>query len=75
MAHPCISCGKLCNCGAPQNCCECYECQTGEPEEVEFIRCDKCDGHDACEDFGCAYEHGLGRMVKKDIPHGSDDWG
>lgn len=43
-------------------------------DEVEFNMCDKCDGHQACEDFGCAYTLGLGRMVKKDIPHGSDDW-
>lgn len=34
-------------------------------EEVEFIPCDKCDGHPACEDYGCAYEHGLGGMVKR----------
>ena len=44
-------------------------------EEEEFIPCSKCDGHPACEDFGCAIEHGLGRMVKKDIPPGYDDWG
>ncbi len=43
-------------------------------DEIEFVRCAKCDGHDACEDFGCAYELGLGRMVKKDIPLGSDEW-
>lgn len=34
-------------------------------EEEEFIRCDRCDGHDACEDFGCAYELGCGHLVKK----------
>ena len=44
-------------------------------EEDDFVECDKCDGHPACEDFGCAYELGLGRMVKKDIPKGFDDWG
>ncbi len=44
-------------------------------EEPEFIYCSKCDGHPACEDFGCAIELGLRRMVKKDIPPGSDDWG
>lgn len=44
-------------------------------DEDEFIPCDKCDGHPACEDFGCAYELGLGRMAKKNIPPGSDDWG
>lgn len=43
-------------------------------EESEFISCSRCDGHPACEDFGCAYELGLGRMVKKDIPAGYDDW-
>jgi hypothetical protein len=46
-----------------------------DSEEVEFNPCNKCDGHAACEDFGCAYELGLGRMVKKNIPPGSDDWG
>lgn len=46
-----------------------------DDDEIEFIPCDKCDGHPACEDFGCAYALGLSRMVKKDIPAGSDDWG
>ena len=50
-----------------------------EPDEVdddiEFIPCSKCDGHPACEDFGCAYELGLGRMVKKHLEPGQDDWG
>ena len=36
-------------------------------DEVEFIPCDKCDLHDACEDFGCAFELGLGHLVKKEI--------
>lgn len=40
-------------------------------EEDEFIPCDKCDGHDACEDFGCAFELGLGHLVNKDL---SNDW-
>lgn len=44
-------------------------------EDQEFVPCSKCDGHPACEDFGCAHELGLGKMVKKDIPHGSDYWG
>lgn len=43
-------------------------------EEIEFIRCSRCDGHDACEDFSCAYELGLGRMVQKNLPPGVDDW-
>jgi hypothetical protein len=38
-------------------------------EEEEFVPCQGCDGHDACEDFGCAFELGLGHMVKQ------DDWG
>jgi len=25
-------------------------------DELEFFRCSECDGHDACEDFGCYYE-------------------
>ncbi len=43
-------------------------------DEIEFNPCSKCDGHPACEDFGCAYELGLGRMVKKDTPSGFDEW-
>ena len=35
-----------------------------EIDENEFIPCNSCDGHPACEDFGCAFELGLGRMVK-----------
>jgi hypothetical protein len=42
-----------------------------DDDEPEFVRCSKCDGHDACEDFGCAFELGLGRMVKADNPF---DW-
>jgi hypothetical protein len=44
-------------------------------DECEFVPCAKCDGHPACEDFGCAYELGKGRMVKKNIEPGNDDWG
>ena len=35
-------------------------------EEPEFERCSKCDGHDACEDFGCAFKLGIGNMVQRD---------
>jgi hypothetical protein len=34
-------------------------------EEEEFNPCSECDGHPACEDFGCAIELGIGRMVQK----------
>ena len=30
-----------------------------EDDEVEFQRCDDCDGHDACADFGCAIKAGI----------------
>lgn len=40
-------------------------------DDPEFNPCARCDGHPACEDFGCAIELGLGRMVKKDI---TKDW-
>lgn len=43
-------------------------------DEPEFIPCSKCDGHPACEDFGCAYELGLSKMVRKNIESGNDDW-
>lgn len=36
-------------------------------EEEEFIPCDECDGHPACEDFGCAIVLGLGHLVKKEF--------
>lgn len=36
-------------------------------DELEFEPCDRCDGHPACEDFGCAFALGLGRMVKKEL--------
>lgn len=45
-----------------------------EPDEPEFISCSVCDGHPACEDFGCAIELGLRRMVRKNIEPGFDDW-
>ncbi len=28
-------------------------------DEIEFERCPDCDGHDACEDFGCAIKQGI----------------
>lgn len=40
-------------------------------EEIEFIPCSECDGHPACEDFGCAIEAGLRRLLKKELT--SDD--
>lgn len=47
----------------------------GDDDGFEFIPCSKCDGHPACEDFGCAYELGLGRMVRRNTENGYDDWG
>lgn len=44
-------------------------------DEDEFVPCSKCDGHPACEDHGCAFKLGLGKMVKKNIEPGCDDWG
>ena len=35
-------------------------------DEPEFERCSECDGHDACADFGCAYELGCGNLVNND---------
>lgn len=71
MAHPCFNCGSECYCHGdiddvivsktPINCngCGC--------DDEEFIPCSRCDGHDACDDFGCAYASGLGHLVKKDF--------
>lgn len=44
-----------------------------DEEESEFIPCERCDGHPACEDFGCAIKHGLERMVGKNKELTSDD--
>lgn len=46
-----------------------------EDDEPEFNPCEECDGHPACEDFGCAIKLGLRRMVNKNIDLGYDDWG
>lgn len=39
-----------------------------DDDEYEFSPCSQCDGHPACEDHGCAYELGLGKLVKKECP-------
>jgi hypothetical protein len=31
----------------------------GMIDEIDFTPCARCDGHPACEDFGCALLHGL----------------
>jgi hypothetical protein len=38
-----------------------------DDDDNEFIPCSKCDGHPACEDFGCAYELGCGHLIEKEI--------
>lgn len=38
-----------------------------DEDENEFHPCELCDGHPACEDFGCAFELGLGHLVKRDF--------
>lgn len=36
-------------------------------EEYEhFEECSRCDGHDACRDYGCAFKNGCGHLVKRD---------
>lgn len=80
MAHPCKYCGSDCYCmemgdhlttnGTP-TCCSGCGCQLDDIDEDDFIPCSRCDGHPACEDFGCAIEAGLGHIVKKDFE--SDD--
>lgn len=48
-------------------CNDCYDISIDESDdEREFAPCDKCNGQQNCEDFGCAYPLGLGRMVEKD---------
>lgn len=34
-----------------------------DDEGPHFEPCSRCDGHDACRDFGCAFKHWLGNMV------------
>ncbi|MFO0451355.1 MAG: hypothetical protein ACK52I_22320 [Pseudomonadota bacterium] len=36
-------------------------------DEIEFTPCSECDGHDACQDFGCAIELGLGHLINRDL--------
>lgn len=42
-------------------------------DDEEFIPCSRCDGYPACEDFGCAYALGLGRLVSKEPGADFDD--
>lgn len=87
MAHQCIFCDGDCFCGGDiddvhimknDSCVGCG-CQLQEldddSDEPEFQPCERCDGHAACEDFGCAIELGLGKMVKKNVEPGNDFWG
>ena len=39
---------------------------TDDYDEEEFERCSQCDGHDACQDFGCAFKLGVGHLVNDD---------
>ena len=50
-------------------CIPCYNMMMADPEDDEddFQRCGSCDGHDACEDFGCAIKAGLGHMLQNPI--------
>lgn len=49
-------------------CIPCYHLMMADPEdEDDFKRCDECDGHDACEDFGCAIKAGLGHLLQKPL--------
>lgn len=51
--------------------CKCPDCDPyglDNDEEDSWKPCSECDGHDACRDFGCAFKHGLGHLVKKDNP-------
>lgn len=65
-------------CKTPANCesCGCEEMFEDDsiidPDddndyEPDFVPCSSCDGHAACEDFGCAIKLGLEHMVKKDF--------
>jgi len=46
-------------------CIPCFNMMMADPEdEEEFQPCSSCDGHPACEDFGCAIKAGI--RVKTD---------
>lgn len=46
-------------------CGKCYTSMTNDDDdENEFEHCDDCDGHGACEDFGCAVKLGLSNMLE-----------
>lgn len=76
MAHECFNCGSECYCHGdiddcilsktPSNCdgCGCEVDHNDDEEDEYFIECEGCDGHEACRDFGCAIELGLGKLVK-----------
>ncbi len=76
MAHHCYICNSECYCNGsiddvivdktPSNCegCGCEDMFYDEDEH--FDRCEDCDGHDACLDFGCAFENGCGHLVVTD---------
>lgn len=41
-------------------CLNCYNMMMADyDDEDDFQRCDACDGHDACADFGCAIKAGI----------------
>lgn len=49
-------------------CLSCYNMMMSDPDdEDDFERCSECDGHDACEDFGCAIKAGLGHLLQKPL--------
>lgn len=71
----CENGGNVCNCNNEGECkYASQEYQDGmrqaerdlDFEDDDFIPCSECDGHDACWDFGCAIEQGLGHLVKTD---------
>ena len=76
MAHLCWLCGSECYCNGsiddavvdktPKNCVGCG-CEGMLDDEPYFEGCSNCDGHDACADYGCAYENGCGHLVNKEI--------
>lgn len=60
----CDGCGCEGNIGYD---CEEWDDDFWDDDEDDFTPCCECDGHDACRDFGCAIEAGLGHLVKTDL--------
>lgn len=47
--------GECHSCGYPQIKGD-FDYDLDSDPDGDFVECSNCDGHDACRDFGCAYD-------------------